>query len=103
MSPRGIPCVSQGDEWGGAESLPAALSPEVWLSAVSASSAFARWTAHTAGAFPWLFALGNVPRVSAWACDFLRAEMSLLGSLGLEIPCTPGLGGVPGSQPVASW
>lgn len=52
---------------------------------------------------PWLFALGNVSRVSAWACDFLRAEMSLLGSLGLEIPCTPGLGGVPGSQPVASW
>lgn len=87
--------------------VPASLSPEIWPSADLAPLPLLDGQPTLWGLFlkpePWLFALGNVPRVPAWACDFLRAEMSLLGSLRLGIPCTSDPVQVPGSQPVASW
>ena len=56
----------------------------------------------------WLLALGRIPKVSPWAPDLLRAGMSLLGSLDLEISSWPGPAGVwgvsPGDVPIhISW
>lgn len=61
---------------------PQPLPPEISLPAYSAD--------HLPASPARLFALGHVSRVSPWARDLIRAEVSLLGSLELEGPSLPG-------------
>lgn len=66
----------------GPHSYPQPLPPEISPPAHSAD--------HLLASPVRLFALGHVSRVSPWARDLIRAEVSLLGSLELEIPSLPG-------------
>lgn len=51
----------------------------------------------------WPFGLGRVSGLCPWARGLIRAELSLLRSLDLEISFWRGPPGAPGSQPVTCW